>query len=152
MSNNMWTDLTRWEEDNNAVVFLAVDTQELREQMSYWQAFDQNATEDEHYICDIEDVSEKMMIDALKYAYNAVDTSYMGLQDIYDVSYDYLTTTLQARIHDSIKAKRTLWTSDAMTKDKVVATGWDKANYYNSETKQFDELDDFMKPEQQKLF
>jgi hypothetical protein len=39
-----------------------------------------------------------------------------------------------------------------MTKDKVVATGWDKANYYNSETKQFDELDNFMKPEQQKLF
>jgi hypothetical protein len=131
---DMWTDLGRWEEDNHAVVFLVVDTQELREQFSYWNAFDDSHDD---FICDVEDVSEKIMMDALKNAYNRVDLSYAGLQDVYDVAYDYIVSTLQARIHDSIKAKR---------------QGWARGNLWNSETKQFDKVQDFMKQRQTELF
>ena len=131
---DMWTDLGRWEDDNHAVVFLVVDTQELREQFSYWNAFD--VCHDD-FICDVEDVSEKIMMDALKNAYNRVDLSYAGLQDVYDVAYDYIVSTLEARIHDSIKAKREVWT---------------RGNLWNSETKEFDKVKDFMKQRQTELF
>tara|TARA_B110000444_G_C18578991_1_gene473055 strand:- start:264 stop:665 length:402 start_codon:yes stop_codon:yes gene_type:complete len=131
---DMWTDLGRWEEDNHAVVFLVVDTQELREQFSYWNAFD---IDHDDFICDVEDVSENIMTEALKNAYNRVDLTYAGLQDVYDVSYDYVVSALQARIHDSIKAKREKWT---------------RGNLWNSETKEFDKVKDFMKQRQTELF
>jgi len=131
---DMWTDLGRWEDDNHAVVFLVVDTQELREQFSYWNAFD---IDHDDFICDVEDVSEKTMLDALKDAYNKVDLTYAGLQDVYDVSYDYVVSVLQASIHDSIKAKRQQWT---------------RGNLWNSETKEFDKVEDFMRQRQLELF
>jgi len=123
---DMWTDLGRWEDDNHAVVFIVVDTQELREQFSYWNAFDDSH---DHFICDVDDVSEKIMMDALRNAYDRVDLNYMGLQDVYDVAYDYIVEVLESRIHDSIKAKREEWT---------------RGNLWNSETKGFDKVKDFM--------
>ena len=100
----MWNDLENWEHKNKAVVFIVVSTEEVRESLSYYNAFDKDC---EEYICNINDVSETVVH-----------------ENINDSCYDYIVENLSA------KTKET--------------TGLIRGQIYDSETKTFEPVADFM--------
>jgi len=105
---NMWRDLDRWEEDNNAVVFLVVGTQDIRESVREYNAFDKDNAED--YICEIDDVSEKIIFDALISAYNSLDQEYgLNYECIVDDCYETIVEKLNNNINQSIAERQQQW-------------------------------------------
>jgi hypothetical protein len=118
----MWNDLDNWEHKNKAVVFMVVSTEEVRESLSYYNAFDKDC---EEYICNINDVSEAVVHEALLDAYNTLNFDYgITYTDINDACYDYIVENL------SEKTKET--------------TGLIRGQIYDSETKTFEPVADFM--------
>ena len=118
----MWNDLDNWEHKNKAVVFMVVSTEEVRESLSYYNAFDKDC---EEYICNINDVSEAVVHEALLDAYNTLNYDYgISYEDINDSCYDYIVENLSA------KTKET--------------TGLIRGQIYDSETKTFEPVADFM--------
>jgi len=88
----MWDDLDNWEHKNKAVVFMVVSTEEVRESLSYYNAFEKDC---EEYICDIYDVSEKVVHEALLDAYNTLNFDYgLSYEDINGSCYDYIVEKL----------------------------------------------------------
>ena len=89
---DMWRDLDRWEKDNHAVVFMVVSTEEVREALSYYNAFDKDC---EEYVCSIDDVSETVVYEALLDAYNTLNFDYgLSYEDINESCYDYIVEKL----------------------------------------------------------
>ena len=118
----MWNDLDNWEQENKAVVFMVVSTEEVREALSYWNAFDKDC---EEYICNIDDVSEAVVHAALLDAYNNLSLDYgISYDDINEACYDYIVENLSA------KTKET--------------RGLARGQIYDSETKTFEPVADFM--------
>lgn len=119
--NNMWHDLTQWEDKNNAVVFMVITTEELRDSLQYYNAFCKDSGTGEYgYICDIDDVSETIVLGAIKYAYNTLNPEYgLTYEHITEVCYEYIVDVLQTR-------------------------GLARGQIYDSETKQFESVKDFL--------
>ena len=116
----MWNDLDNWEHKNKAVVFMVVSTEEVRESLSYYNAFDKDC---EEYICNINDVSEAVVHEALLDAYNTLNYDYgISYEDINDSCYDYIVLKLCSKEHES----------------KL------RGQIYDSETKTFEPVADFM--------
>ena len=123
-----WRDLDRWEKDNHAVVFMVVNTEEVREALAYYNAFEKD---EEEYICDIKYVSEKIVHEALLDAYNTLNFDYgISYEDINDSCYDYIVENLSA------KTKET--------------RGLKAGNIWNSETKTFEKVKDFLAKQQER--
>ena len=131
---DMWTDLDRWEADNNAVVFLVVGTEDIRGTLEDYNAFSSDC---EEYICEIADVSEKLIFEALTKAYNDLDMHYgLDYECISDYCYDYLVEELNKRVKDSIKTRESKWTPQNR--------GYYQAQLWNSETKTFESYGNFL--------
>ena len=123
----MWNDLDNWEHKNKAVVFMVVSTEEVRESLSYYNAFDveSEGTYDSEFICNINDVSERLIMASMKYAYNTIDEPTYNY--MLEVIYDHLVDTLKERIKDAVDKQRPV-----------------RGNLWNAETKGFEKLQDFM--------
>ena len=99
----MWQELTQWEERNNALVYGVMTTEDVRESLSYWNAFE-CANDGEDFICDINDVSEALVLASMKYAYNTIeDPTY---DYMLEVIYEHLVDTLNQRIKDAVDEQR----------------------------------------------
>ena len=124
----MWDDLDNWEHKNKAVVFMVVSTEEVRESLSYYNAFEKDC---EEYICDIYDVSEAVVHEALLNAYNTLNFDYgITYTDINDACYDYIVDNLSAKTNET--------------------RGLIRGNIYNSETKTFEKVKDFLAKQQER--
>lgn len=117
----MWDELQKWEDRNNAIAFLVVDTQSLREDLRYYNAFNKECDSGEYgYICDIDTVSERLVYQSIKHAYDNIKIDYgLTYESITDVCYEYLVAELNKR-------------------------GYDKGQLWNSETKTFESVKDFL--------
>ena len=117
----MWDELQKWENRNNAIAFLVVDTQSLREDLRYYNAFNKECDSGEYgYICDIDTVSERLVYQSIKHAYDNIKIDYgLTYESITDVCYEYLVAELNKR-------------------------GYDKGQLWNSETKTFESVKDFL--------
>jgi len=116
---DMWTDLSRWENDNHAVVFVCATTEEIREGIQDYNAFDKECDE---FICDIDEVSETLVLEALKDAYDKVNYEYgINWEVINDHCYDYIVEKLSSKTR-----------------------GHDKGLLWNAETKTFERYEDFL--------
>jgi len=123
---DMWSDLSKWEKDNHAMVFMVITTEEVREGIQDYNAFDKDCDE---FICDINDVSETIVWKALVDAYNNLDYHYgYDYEVINDYCYDYIVEKLSSK-----------------------TTGrWGEAQIYNSETKTFERYEDFLARQKEK--
>jgi len=129
----MWNDLDNWEHKNKAVVFMVVSTEEVRESLSYYNAFDveSEGTYDSEFICNIYDVSEEVVHQALLNAYNTLNFDYgLSYTDINDACYDYIVDNLSAKTNET--------------------RGLIRGNIYNSETKTFEKVKDFLAKQQER--
>jgi hypothetical protein len=118
----MWDDLDNWEHKNKAVVFMVVSTEEVRESLSYYNAFEKDC---EEYICDIYDVSEAVVHEALLNAYNTLNFDYgITYTDINDACYDYIVENLSAKTNEPSRLAR--------------------GQLYDSETKTFEPVAEFL--------
>ena len=117
----MWDELQKWEDRNNAVAFLVVDTQSLREDLRYYNAFNKECDSGEYgYICEIDTVSESLVYKSIVHAYNEMNYEYgLTYESIADVCYEYIVAELNK-------------------------TGHDKGQIYNAETKTFESVKDFL--------
>tara|TARA_E500000075_G_C6745349_1_gene200317 strand:- start:106 stop:492 length:387 start_codon:yes stop_codon:yes gene_type:complete len=117
----MWDELQKWENRNNAIAFLVVDTQSLREDLRYYNAFNKECDSGEYgYICDIDTVSERLVYQSIKHAYDNIKIDYgLTYESIADVCYEYIVAELNKR-------------------------GYDKGQLWNSETKTFESVKDFL--------
>ena len=123
-SRTMWRELTEWEKDNNAICFIVVSTEELRESLSYYPAFDVESidTNDSEFICNINHVSEKLVMDALRWTYNSIQLDYgINYESINELCYEYIVDKLM----DDTR-------------------GLKAGNIWNSETKTFEKVTDFL--------
>ena len=128
-----WRDLDRWEKDNHAVAFLVVTTEEIREALSYWNAFDveTKGSYDSEFICNIYDVSEEVVHQALLNAYNTLNFDYgITYDDINEACYDYIVDNLSTKTNET--------------------KGLIRGNIYNSETKTFEKVKDFLAQQQER--
>ena len=116
---DMWTDLSRWEKDNHGQVFIVITTEEIREELRDYNAFDNECDE---FICDIDEVSETIVWEALKDAYDKIDYHYgINYEVINDHCYDYIVEKLSSKTR-----------------------GHDKGQLWNAETKTFESVKDFL--------
>lgn len=116
----MWAELKDWENRNNAQVFMVVTTEEIRHDLCDYNAFDKDCEGD--YICDIDDVSEALVWEALKHAYDNIDYHYgYDYEVINDHCYDYIVEKLSSKTR-----------------------GLDKGQLWNAETKTFESVKDFL--------
>ena len=116
---DMWTDLSRWEKDNHGQVFIVITTEEIREELRDYNAFDNECDE---FICDIDEVSETIVWEALKDAYSKIDYHYgINYEVINDHCYDYIVEKLSSKTR-----------------------GHDKGQLWNAETKTFESVKDFL--------
>lgn len=127
----MWQELSNWEAKHNAIVYGVMTSEDVRESLSYWNAFEKHTDE---FICDINDVSETLVMASMKYAYNTVyDLTY---DYMLEVIYDHLVGTLKERIKDAVDKQR-----------PTIQRGY----LWNSETKEFEKVSDFLKQRQAEL-
>ena len=127
----MWQELSNWEDNHNAIVYGVMTSEDVRESLSYWNAFEKDTDE---FICDIEDVSETLVMASMKYAYNTIeDPTYNYMLE---VIYDHLVDTLKERIKDAVDKQRPTL---------------QRGNLWNSETKEFEKVSDFLKQRQTEL-
>jgi len=120
----MWRELTKWEKDNNALCFIVVTTEEVRESLMYYPSFDLDSrdTNDSEFICNIYDVTEKLVMDALNWTYNSINLDYgINYEMINDMCYEYIVDKLM----DDTR-------------------GLKAGNIWNSETKTFEKVTDFL--------
>ncbi len=120
----MWRELTKWEKDNNALCFIVVTTEEVRESLMYYPAFDLDSrdTNDSEFICNIYDVTEKLVMDALNWTYNSINLDYgINYESINELCYEYIVDKLM----DDTR-------------------GLKAGNIWNSETKTFEKVTDFL--------
>ena len=120
----MWRELTKWEKDNNALCFIVVTTEEVRESLMYYPSFDLDSrdTNDSEFICNIYDVTEKLVMDALNWTYNSINLDYgINYEMINDMCYEYILDKLM----DDTR-------------------GLKAGNIWNSETKTFEKVKDFL--------
>ena len=125
-----WRDLDRWEKDNHAVAFIVVTTEEIRESLSYFNGFDVESkdAQDSEFICNIYDVSEEVVHQALLNAYNTLSFDYgLTYDDINESCYDYIVDNLSTK-----------------------TTGLKQGNLWNSETKTFEKVRDFLAQQQER--
>ena len=117
----VWDELQKWENRNNAIAFLVVDTQSLREDLRYYNAFNKECDSGEYgYICDIDTVSESLVYQSIKHAYDNIKIDYgLTYESIADVCYEYIVAELNKG-------------------------GYDKGQLWNSETKTFESVKDFL--------
>ena len=122
---DMWKDLSRWEEDNHGMIFVCATTEEIREGIRDYNAFDKECDE---FICDIDDVSETIVWEALKDAYHVINYEYgINWEIINDHCYDYIVEKLSSKTR-----------------------GHDKGQLWNAETKTFESVKDFLARQQEK--
>ena len=126
---DMWSDLSKWENDNHAMVFMVITTEEVREGIRDYNAFDAHCDE---FICNIDEVSETIVWEALKDAYDNLDYHYgYDYEVINDYCYDYIVEKLSSKtIEDKGR--------------------WGKGQIYNSETKTFERYEDFLARQKEK--
>ncbi len=120
----MCRELTEWENVKNAICFIVVSTEELRESLSYYPAFDVESidTNDSEFICNINHVSEKLVMDALRWTYNSIQLDYgINYESINELCYEYIVDKLM----DDTR-------------------GLKAGNIWNSETKTFEKVTDFL--------
>jgi len=120
----MWQQLTDWERNNNAICFMVVSTEETREGLQYYNAFDEDAKneKDSGYICNIWNVSEVLIMASLKNAYDCIDSDYgLTYENINDMCYDYVVDRLSNK-----------------------PTTLERGNLWNSETKTFETVKEFL--------
>ena len=122
---DMWSDLSKWENDNHGMVFMVITTEEVREGIRDYNAFDKECDE---FICDIDDVSETIVWEALKDAYYVINYEYgINWEVINDHCYDYIVEKLSSKTR-----------------------GHDKGQLWNAETKTFESVKDFLARQQEK--
>ena len=122
---DMWKDLSRWEEDNHGMIFVCATTEEIREGIRDYNAFDKECDE---FICDMDDVSETIVWEALKDAYYVINYEYgINWEVINDHCYDYIVEKLSSKTR-----------------------GHDKGQLWNAETKTFESVKDFLARQQEK--
>ena len=67
----MWKELQQWEENNNALCYGVICTQDVREHLSSWVQFED--TSSKRYVCSVDDFTEKHIVDAMQWAYNQLE-------------------------------------------------------------------------------
>jgi len=119
----MFDRLSQWEKENNAICFIVVTTEELRDALSYYPLFDSH---DDECQWNIFDVSEKLVYDALEYVYDSINFDYgISYEQINDECYAYLVEKLSVI-------------------EEVIDRGLPRGNLWNSETKQFETVKEFL--------
>jgi hypothetical protein len=68
----MWKELQQWEENNNALCYGVICTQDVREHLSGWNCFDEEY-KDEYFVCSTEDFIEADIVTAMTEAYNRLE-------------------------------------------------------------------------------
>jgi len=117
----MWAELEGWEKRNRCQVFMVISTEEVREDLKDWNAF---CSREDGFIMNMEDVSEKLIYESLKYAYENVNFDYgVTFEAVNELCYEYLVEVLSS---------------------KATKRGWGEGQIYNSETKQFESVRNFL--------
>ena len=91
----MWQELNDWEKRNNAVCFLVITTEEVRESLQYSDQFDTDNTEGDSYICNVNDLPETLILEAIQNAYDHGNFEYdMSYEVIQDMCHEYIVEKL----------------------------------------------------------
>ena len=117
----MWAELEGWEKRNHCQVFMVISTEEVREDLRDWNAFSKDC---DGFIMNIDNVSEKLVYESLKYAYENINFDYgVTFEAVNELCYEYIVEILSS---------------------KATKRGWGEGQLYNSETKTFESVRSFL--------
>jgi|TARA_R110000822_G_scaffold301580_1_gene425470 hypothetical protein len=116
----MWLELTQWESNNNALVYGVISTEDVRENISYHAEFDMH-NDSGSFLCNVYDFKEVEIMSAMKYAYSTLE----------DPNYEQMMEVIGEWLVDYYKQSND-------------TKGWDNAKLYDSETKTFESVKDFL--------
>ena len=117
----MWAELEGWEKRNHCQVFMEISTEEVRQDLKDWNAF---CSREDGFIMDMDNVSEKLIYESLKYAYENINFDYgVTFEAVNELCYEYIVEKLSS---------------------KATKRGWGEGQIYNSETKTFESVRSFL--------
>jgi len=115
----MWETLRKWENDNFAVAYTVVSTQDIKAELCHWNAFDISNRDCEDFLCDIDEVPDWRLLEVMRSVENYIHCPHT-FEDILDAVYQEL-----------------------VQEEKYLV----KPQFYNSETGKFEHYDTVIKKE-----
>ena len=94
-SHNIWEAMSKLEKFYECKIYGVLELEDVVENLRYWNAFDKESGK-EYYLCEIEEVSKQLWLDAMESAYDNIHGDFDGYNDYMEYIYDYVVANLKA--------------------------------------------------------
>ena len=92
-SHSLWEAMQKLEKFYECKIYGVLEVEEIVENLREWNAFDKEYG-NEDFICDIDDVSKQLWLDAMESAYDNIHGDYDGYNDHMEYIYEYVVANL----------------------------------------------------------
>lgn len=91
-SHSVWEAMQKLEKFYECKIYGVLEISDIVENLRDWNAFYNDGSED--FICDIDDVSKQLWLDAMESAYDNIHGDYDGYNDHMEYIYEYVVANL----------------------------------------------------------
>ena len=92
-SHSLWEAMQKLEKFYECKIYGVLEVEEIVENLREWNAFDKEYG-NEDFMCDIDDVSKQLWLDAMQSAYNNIHGDFDGYNDYMEYIYEYVVANL----------------------------------------------------------
>ena len=94
---DLWTMLKQIEKSADCIIYGVLDLQSVEMDLTSYAEFDSEYSNTEQYICHVSEIPKQMLVDAMNFAYQKVDSCNDGYNQYLDVIHRHLVVNLQLR-------------------------------------------------------
>ncbi len=91
-SHNIWEAMQKFEKFYECKIYGVLEIEDLVENLRDYNAFDKECKD--YFICDIDDVSKELWLEAMESSYDNIGGEYDGYNDYMEYIYDYVVEKL----------------------------------------------------------
>ena len=92
-THSLWEAMSKLEKFYECKIYGVLELEEIVENLRYWNAFEKEC--EDYYICEIEEVSKQLWLDAMESAYDNIHGDFDGYNDYMEYIYDYVVANLK---------------------------------------------------------
>lgn len=97
-THSLWEAMSKLERFYECKIYGVLELEEIVENLRYWNAFEKEC--EDYYICEIEEVSKQLWLDAMENAYDNIHGDFDGYNDYMEYIYDYVVANLRAEANE----------------------------------------------------
>ena len=98
-THNIWEAMSKLEKFYECKIYGVLELEDVVENLRYYNAFDKESGE-EYYLCEIEEVSKQLWLDAMESAYDNIHGEFDGYNNYMEYIYDYVVANLKAEANE----------------------------------------------------